>query len=81
MPGECIFSYSHFFLTFFRYPKMGTNARVLEIGTPRTYKKFTKRPFGAVGGYRLDMKNSNQWSVPQNIGKKWGIWCVGDTTW
>lgn len=63
------------------YPKLATNPHVLELGTPRTYLKFTRRPFGMVGGYRLDLQNSNQFAIPHNIGQRWGLWCVGDTTW
>lgn len=40
------------------YPKLGQRAVLMEVGTPRTYAKFTKRPKGMVGGYRLDMRNS-----------------------
>lgn len=25
--------------------------------------------------------SGNQFAIPQNIGQRWGIWCVGDTTW
>lgn len=62
------------------YPKLGTNAHVCELGTPRSYEYYTGRPKGAIGGSRLNMKNSNQNSVPYNLGKP-GFWMVGDTTW
>lgn len=62
------------------YPTLGLNAQVVELGTPRTYEAFTSRPRGAIGGIRLTMQNSNQNSVPYDIGKR-GFWLVGDTTW
>ena len=62
------------------YPDLGNSAVVFEIGTPRTYERFTARPSGAVGGSRLTLKNSNFHSVPHSIGIK-GLWLAGDTTW
>jgi phytoene dehydrogenase-like protein len=53
---------------------------VFEIGTPRTYERFTRRPGGAVGGIRQTLSNSNQNAVPHNIGVP-GFWLAGDTTW
>lgn len=69
-------------LTFARrvYPQLGNLAKILELGTPRTYEHFTHRPGGAIGGARLSMKNSNQHAVPYDIGRK-GFWLAGDTTW
>src|SRR5262249_22165768 len=34
------------------YPELGRGPIVLEIATPRTYERFTRRPRGAVGGLR-----------------------------
>lgn len=62
------------------YPNLGEDAVVYEVGTPSTYGKFTSRPFGAVGGVRLNLKNSNQHAIPHDIGVR-GFWMVGDTTW
>jgi phytoene dehydrogenase-like protein len=54
---------------------------VFEVATPRTFYGYTKREFGSVGGYCLDMENSNFFAIPQNILSKENIWIVGDTTW
>lgn len=62
------------------YPRLATNPSVCELGTPRTYEQYTRRPEGAVGGVRLNMKNSNQYAIPYNIGHK-GFWLAGDTAW
>ncbi len=62
------------------YPRLGERAVVYQIGTPRSYERFTWRPRGAVGGVRQTLRNTNQWAVPHDIGVK-GLWLVGDTTW
>jgi C-3',4' desaturase CrtD len=62
------------------YPELGSNAVVLQAGTPRTYERFTHRPRGAVGGARLTLRNSNQRAIPHDIGVP-GFWLAGDTTW
>lgn len=62
------------------YPELGRQAGVCEIGTPRTYERFTSRPRGAVGGIRQTLGNSNQRALPHNLGVR-GFWLVGDTTW
>ena len=62
------------------YPNLARRAVVWEVGTPRTYERFTRRPRGAVGGVRQSLGNSNQAAVPQDIGVD-GFWQVGDTTW
>ncbi len=62
------------------YPRLGEHARVQEMGTPRSYERFTLRPRGAVGGARLTLRNSNQHAIPYDIGPP-GLWLVGDTTW
>jgi phytoene dehydrogenase-like protein len=62
------------------YPGLGNLARMLTVGTPRTYEKFTLRPCGAVGGVRQTLMNSNQRAVPHDVGVP-GFWLAGDTTW
>jgi C-3',4' desaturase CrtD len=62
------------------YPELGQKARLLEVGTPRTYARYTHRHRGAVGGIRLNPRNSNQWAVPYDLGVP-GFWQAGDTTW
>lgn len=62
------------------YPRLGMDAVVMETGTPRAFEKFTRRPQGAVGGYRLSPANANQQAIPQDIGVP-GFWLAGDTTW
>ena len=62
------------------YPTLGQNPLVYEVGTPRTFERYTHRPRGAVGGARLTLANSNQWAVPHDLGPA-GCWLVGDTTW
>jgi len=61
------------------YPELGCDARVIEVGTPRTYARFTGRPRGAVGGVRQTLWNSNQFAAPHSIGVP-GFWLAGDTT-
>lgn len=62
------------------YPGLRVGARVWEVGTPRTYERFTLRPGGAVGGVRQTLANSNQRAVPHEVGVP-GFWLAGDTTW
>lgn len=62
------------------YPSLGQQAVVYEIGTPRTYEKFTGRPNGAVGGVRQTLQNSNQHALPYATAIP-GFWMVGDSTW
>ncbi len=62
------------------YPHLGEQALVYEIGTPRTYERFTSRPQGAVGGIYLTPQNANQHAIPYDIGIP-GFWLAGDTTW
>jgi phytoene dehydrogenase-like protein len=62
------------------YPELGRNAVVREMGTPRTYERFTHRPRGAVGGVRQTLANSNQNALPCDSGLP-GFWLAGDTTW
>lgn len=62
------------------YPRLGERAVVYQVGTPRTYERFTRRPRGAVGGVRQNLRNTNQFAVPHDIGVP-GVWLVGDTTW
>jgi C-3',4' desaturase CrtD len=62
------------------YPNLGERPLVCELGTPHTYERFTRRPRGAVGGYRLHLGNANQHAIPHDIGVP-GFWLVGDTTW
>lgn len=61
------------------YPRLGERARVYEIGTPRTYARFTGRPRGAVGGVHQTRWNSNQFALPHHIGVP-GLWLAGDST-
>jgi phytoene dehydrogenase-like protein len=60
--------------------RLGEQAQIIEVGTPRTYERYTHRYRGAVGGIRLNLRNSNQWAVPYDIGVP-GFWQAGDTTW
>jgi C-3',4' desaturase CrtD len=62
------------------YPNLGEQAVVCETGTPRTYEHFTGRPQGAVGGVRQTLRNSNQNTIPHDVGPA-GFWMVGDSTW
>ena len=62
------------------YPELGTEPTVLEVGTPRSYERFTRRPHGAVGGARQTLLNSNQKAIPHDIGVP-GFRLVGDRTW
>lgn len=62
------------------YPTLGERPVVLEVGTPRTYAHFVRRPHGAVGGFKQSLANANQRAVPHDIGPP-GFWLVGDTTW
>jgi C-3',4' desaturase CrtD len=62
------------------YPDLGAHAQVLEIGTPRTYARYTGRYRGAVGGVRQNLANSNQHAIPCETALP-GFWLAGDTTW
>jgi phytoene dehydrogenase-like protein len=62
------------------YPSLGQRAVVYEVGTPRTYERFTLRPRGAVGGIRQSLANANQRALPHDIGVP-GFWLAGDWTW
>jgi C-3',4' desaturase CrtD len=62
------------------YPRLGERAVVREVGTPRTYARFTSRPRGAVGGVRQRPSNANQHAVPHRLAVP-GLWLVGDSTW
>ena len=73
--GECLVRYAQRV-----YPRLGANAKVYEVATPATYHRFTSRPQGAVGGFRLNLRNANHRSVPHRFSRR-GFWQVGDTTW
>ena len=62
------------------YPRLGERAVVRQVGTPRTYERFTLRPRGAVGGVRQRLGNANQRAIPHELGVP-GFWLVGDSTW
>lgn len=62
------------------YPELGRRAVVREVGTPRTYERYTSRPGGAVGGVRQRPGNTNQHAVPHRLGVP-GFWLAGDSTW
>lgn len=62
------------------YPQLGERLLVYEVGTPRTYERFTSRPRGAVGGLRLTLENANQRAIPHATELP-GFWLAGDTTW
>jgi len=62
------------------YPELGRRAVVLEVATPRTFERFTRRPRGAVGGVKQTMANANQHALPHDVGVP-GYWLVGDSTW
>jgi len=62
------------------YPELGANAIIYEVGTPRTYQKYTGRINGTVGGVRQNLRNSNCKAIPHHIGVK-NFRMVGDTTW
>jgi C-3',4' desaturase CrtD len=62
------------------YPELCRRPVVFELGTPRTFERFTGRPRGAVGGFRQSLANSNQNAIPHDL-RVPGFWLVGDTTW
>jgi phytoene dehydrogenase-like protein len=62
------------------YPELCRRPVVFELGTPRTFERFTGRPRGAVGGFRQALTNSNQNAIPHDLGVP-GFWLAGDTTW
>jgi len=62
------------------YPDLANNAVIYEVGTPRTYLKYTGRPNGAVGGVRQNLKNANLNALPHDIGVK-NFRLAGDSTW
>ena len=62
------------------YPTLGENPCIFELGTPRSYEKYTHRIDGAVGGFKQSIRNANFKSIPQNIGLK-SFYLIGDNTW
>ena len=62
------------------YPNLADKTIVYEIGTPLTYKKFTNRNLGSVGGFKQTLENANLNAIPQDIGIK-NFWITGDNTW
>jgi C-3',4' desaturase CrtD len=62
------------------YPTLGDRADVFAVGTPRTFARFTLRPSGAVGGPHQSLRNTNQHTIPHDLGGD-GLWMVGDSTW
>lgn len=62
------------------YPELGEGASISEVGTPRTYERYVSRPRGAVGGWKQNLRNSNQYAIPHDLGPR-GFWLAGDTTW
>ncbi|MCI0688446.1 MAG: hypothetical protein L0Y54_14600, partial [Sporichthyaceae bacterium] len=62
------------------YPRLGERAVVRQVGTPRSYARFTFRPRGAVGGVRQSLHNTNQHAIPHDLAGG-GFWLVGDSTW
>ena len=62
------------------YPELGKDAIIYEVGTPRTYQKYTGRINGTVGGIRQNLYNSNFKAMPHDIGIK-NFRMVGDTSW
>ncbi|MEV4510162.1 NAD(P)/FAD-dependent oxidoreductase [Dactylosporangium sp. NPDC049525] len=62
------------------YPRLGSQPVVREVGTPRTYARYTSRPRGAVGGVRQRPASANQHAVPHRSAVP-GLWLVGDSTW
>ncbi|WP_165067824.1 phytoene desaturase family protein [Paludisphaera rhizosphaerae] len=62
------------------FPNLGQSAVVYEVGTPRTYARFTGRPRGAVGGSKLTPSIANQNAIPHDVGVP-GIRLVGDGVW
>lgn len=62
------------------YPTLGNRALITQIGTPRSYERFAFRAGGAVGGPRQNLRNTNRYAVPHDLGGP-GMWLVGDSTW
>ncbi len=62
------------------YPNLGANPWVYDVGTPRTYARFTGRPDGAVSGVRQRLGNSNQRAISHHTSLR-GFWLAGDSTW
>jgi phytoene dehydrogenase-like protein len=62
------------------YPQLGRSAYVLEVATPQTFQRFTRRSRGAVGGVRQTIHNANQHAIPHKSPLP-GFWLAGDSTW
>jgi phytoene dehydrogenase-like protein len=62
------------------YPNLGDNAVIYQVGTPSTYRKYTGRPSGSVGGIKQTIRNANFGAIPHDIGVK-NFRVAGDTTW
>lgn len=62
------------------YPDLGAKPAIYQVGTPRTYYKYTGRRDGAVGGFKQTITNSNLKAIPHDIGIP-NFRLVGDSTW
>ncbi len=62
------------------YPNLGQHGGFIQLGTPQTYARFTRRWQGAVGGFKQTRQNSNQHSLPAKLGVP-GFHLAGDSTW
>jgi len=62
------------------YPRLGDRAVVEAVGTPKTFERFGFRPGGAVGGVHQNLRNTNQFAIPHDLGGR-GLWLAGDSTW
>ncbi|SFS13979.1 phytoene desaturase family protein [Yoonia litorea] len=61
------------------YPNLGNQARILEVGTPKSYARFARRPLGAVGGVRTTMRNANQNAMQTRV--RDGVFLAGEYVW
>jgi phytoene dehydrogenase-like protein len=59
-------------------PALRSGIEVLEVGTPRTFERFTRRPFGLVGGVPQTRSRSNFFAQSRKSGLD-GLWLAGDT--
>lgn len=59
-------------------PQLRSGIEVLEAGTPLTFERYTRRPFGMVGGVPQTPATANLRAVSRHTSLP-GLWLAGDT--
>jgi len=60
-------------------PNFDEHRKSVIEGTPKSWRDYTLRARGGVGGVPLSLRNANLWATPQRLGLE-NFWLVGDST-